>query len=49
MEKLVKIKDVILGHQKTINAENIGSGINFFVEPARPRKHKGGGIKAVIY
>jgi len=41
LERLVKIKDAVIGHQKTITG-TVGSGINF-LHDARPRHTRGRG------
>lgn len=52
LEKLVRIKDAILGHQKSMNHTNIGSGINFFedcMEANHRVSNNGSGIKMAVY
>lgn len=49
LEKLVKIKDAVMGHQKSISG-HVGSGINHLRErPSRHPRGRGAGLKTPMY
>jgi hypothetical protein len=48
LEKLVKIKDAVMGHQKSITG-NVGSGIDFLREHRARARVRGAGIKTPMY
>lgn len=49
LKKLIKIKDAVLDHQKSINPSGVGAGINMFGQSAPRHRHRGAGLKSVMY
>lgn len=49
VERLVKIKDAVIGHQQTIGDGKVGAGINYLLTPRGRRKgRRGAGMKVPL-